>query len=174
MKYISISVPVKPHIKKYIHALYGQVIVVSFKTFIGINIYSLLENKNFNKSRQGKRFMKVKAHLFTEKLSIRISEDLLYRTGLVIPIEKSAVINNMYEQMLSENLYTFCEAYKMAKIERQQAIEDFCKRYKIDIDVDITFDALSKTEYRHRKSKGQYFNYHKKVWAYCPSHNSNK
>jgi hypothetical protein len=36
-------------------------------------------------------------------------------------------------------------------IEFKDALEDFCKRYNIEIEEDITFEALKKKEYRERK-----------------------
>ncbi len=155
MQYIPISIPVKTHIKKYIHALYGQVIVVNFKTFIGMNVYCLLQKKGTEK-QASKKDTQVRYALLNDKLRILVPKDLLYRTGIDIPQDKSVIINNMFEHQLSEHLFNFCEAYLYAGFERKQGIEDFCKKYGIDIDVDITMDALVKSEYRRRKRNENY------------------
>jgi hypothetical protein len=41
--------------------------------------------------------------------------------------------------------------FSLFDIEYKDAIEDFCKRFDIEIDEDITFEALKKKEYRARK-----------------------
>jgi len=150
MKYIPISIPVKPYIKKYIHAIYGQVIVVSFKTFVGMNVYCLLQKKGSEKQRF-KKDTQVRYNLLTDKIRLLVPKDLLYRAGIDIPEDKSVILNNMFENQLSEHLHNFCEAYQVVGRERKEAIEHFCIKYDIEIDVDITFDALSKSEYRRRK-----------------------
>lgn len=151
MKYIPISIPIKPYLKKYIHSLYGQVVVVSFKTFVGMNIYCLLERKG-NEKKDAKTANQLRYRTLTDKLTIILPKDLYYRVGHVIPEDKAIVINIMYEQYLSEHLSIFCDAYKKAGRQKKEAIEDFCARFNIDIDIDITMEALRKLGIR-RNSK---------------------
>lgn len=131
--------------------MYGKVIKVSFKTYIGMNVYCLLEKKGRIEKQSSKRDNQLRYDMLTDKLCILVPRYLLYSTGIHIPMAKVVVINNTYEQMFSEHLYNFCEAYRMAGFEQKKGIEDFCDKFDIDIDIDITYNGLRKTVYRRRK-----------------------
>jgi len=158
-QYIPISIPVKTYIKKYIHSLYGQVIVVNYKTFIGMNVYCLLQTKRAEKM-ESKKDTQVRYNMLTDKLRLLVPKDLLYRTGIDIPQDKSVIINNLFEIQLSEHLSNFCDAYQMVGLERRQGIEDFCKKFGIEIDTDISMDALVSAEYRRRQKRLKYLRKH--------------
>ena len=74
--------------------------------------------------------------------------------GLNIEVAKVLVINRYFGNQFEEDLYHFCQRNitpgRYAGYDR--ALDLFAKRYDIEFEEDITFEALKKMEYRYRKS----------------------
>lgn len=50
------------------------------------------------------------------------------------------------------DLFRFCYMMSLFGVSIEDALYEFCKVYDLEIDIDITFDALKQKEYRYRNS----------------------
>lgn len=146
-----ISIPTKPYLKKYLENLYGNKIIISPSNYLGITIISLLERgyfedqyKDFLKYRQFNKY-DVKIDLHLPKWYLKNSH---FGTGL--SKENVILINRHFEERFTEELCYFTKLMALSGIEMKNSIEWFCSFYNIEIDCDITSDAVKKKEYRKR------------------------
>lgn len=81
--------------------------------------------------------------------------------GHSINPDKIIAINRYFEDVFIDDLYRFClERTKGSSGWRpgiDAAIEEFARAFNIIIDTDISFDALKKAEYRHRKKQEEFY-----------------
>ena len=80
--------------------------------------------------------------------------------GYCMSTDKIVQINRFYEKLFYEKLFLFVQ-HKLDKNKRkmgvQDAINDYCDIYGIDIDTDISYDAMRKAEYRNRNNPNNIF-----------------
>lgn len=129
------------------HTLYGTPVFANNRTPLGCFINAALD-KNIYASRHDLQFSP------TDTLIVIINEWQFHRIGYDIPRDKAIHINRFLEASFDKDLYTYCQA-NIRQHSRYRgyalAIEAFAQLHDIDIDIDITFDALKKSEYRYRK-----------------------
>lgn len=97
---IVISIPVKPHVKKYLIKRYGDYHTITKKTFIGVFISGLL-NKKIDKQDYV-------THGF-EKFNFSISSDFFYKKGHSISIHHKKYIGRCFEMLFFEDFYLFVD-----------------------------------------------------------------
>jgi len=151
-RYFKIPIHVKPYVKKYIIAKYGDNIVISMKNPISIILYGFLQKNDIpikkNKDIIEKRFAEL-----SETFPLLIQRTNQYRYGLNISPENNLLINHFFEQQIYTGIFHQCDAYSKVKLPIITAVEDFCRIYDIEIDKDINMEATLKAEYRHRQAK---------------------
>jgi hypothetical protein len=86
---------------------------------------------------------------FDTKLNIHFSS---YQKEICLNEHSIISFNKFFEERFEEDLCKHCELAMIYKVEIKKSLEEFCWRHHIEIDRDITFDALKKKEYRHRES----------------------
>jgi hypothetical protein len=69
----------------------------------------------------------------------------------VAQVGNISYLNKHFEEKFEEELCRHCFLLNLFGIEIKEALEDFCKRQNIEIEEDITYEALKKKEYRERK-----------------------
>jgi DNA primase len=74
-----------------------------------------------------------------------------YQYKTEIPKCNIIYLNKHFEEKFEEELCRHCFLLNLFGIEIKEALENFCKRHNIEIEEDITFEALKKKEYRERK-----------------------
>lgn len=154
MRNIKISIPVKTYVRKYIEAKYPGEIRLGYTTQIGSYLFLCLEKQSSHWHKKNLNLLQKRYALLTDSIKVLLpaSGDTFYKTGFSIPISKSILINDFFEDKIIEEINFRCNTYERVGFSRNQAIEDFCDEYNIIIDVDITHGALKKAEYRYRKS----------------------
>ena len=149
----SITIPTKPYLKKYIESLYGKPVVFTQDNYFGMSLTGFLNRKFFvrhNESITHKRFDEFSAglQLYFPRWWITQSH-----FGTDLPKMNIIYLNKTFEERLEEDLSRHCIILDLIGIQIKDSIEDFCKMHCIEIDEDITMDALKKKEYRFRKNK---------------------
>ena len=173
MKTFAVTIPTKTYLAKYIHGRYGRPIFIDYSTLIGCTVMAFLDKKVPQDSPT--LFRDIRYASFVEKLEMVIpaSRVLNYSTGLHISKDKAIVMNRFFEAQFEEDLHRHCyQSVDPSLRERrykgrggcgyEKAITEFAERYGIELDVDITFECLKKSEYRFRK------NLEKRATAFVP------
>lgn len=149
--HFSISIPTKPYLKKYLHANYGDPAVFGFDDEFGPFIALALDKNVF--SDRNYQVIHKAFDKYTEQLTCFLPKSWIkhYRYGTGIAPKKVVALNKLLEKFFEKELAMYCKVHTKHKVERKTAIEDFCKDNGIDIEYDITFENLKKTEFRYRQ-----------------------
>lgn len=151
-----ITIPTKSYLRKYIHTRYGYPVQINNKTLIGVVILAILEKKKAY-YRGSRSAMQGVYSSYCDKVELSIPKSYITGNiyGLNVSTEKAIMVNRYFEQQFIEDLYNFCR-YNLTDSGKHPgydvSIYKFAERHKIEIDVDITFEALKKMEYRYRKN----------------------
>lgn len=153
MRNVKLSIPVKTYVRKYIEAKYPGHIKLGYRNTLGSYIYVCLEKEKSTWHKKKINLLQKRYELLKDSITVLLpsNENTFYKTGFSIPITKSILINDFFEDKIIEEINFRCNTYHRVGFSRNQAIEDFCEEYNIIIDVDITFAAFKKAEYRYRK-----------------------
>lgn len=148
-----IILPVKPHIRKYMHILYGYPVLIDQNKFIGSIIISLLQKKslptgiNMEYRKQRRMYLTAQVECFAT----------IYRyqdNGLNLTEDHILAINRLMENQFNDDLYRWMLHKSNPGDVRvkgyNKAMRSFMHYYCLEEDVDITFEALKKAEYRRR------------------------
>lgn len=151
LKY-SIKVPTKIYLRKYITAKYGNPFPLNYNSTLGTLIICLLDKTPFstgmNSSDKDVRlsYMNDAIECVSPAVSARYK-------SFELDNDKIIAVNRYMENEFTLELHKWCEDRKEKRVWRpgiDKAINSFADQYNIVVDVDITFDALKKAEYRHR------------------------
>ena len=132
--------------------------ILSVKNLMGIVVYAFLEKEKINNySKKNKFYTSIRYSNLNDSIKVLVPkmEVYKYRQGLSISKEKLIIINNLFEKKMNEDIYTWCRRYRQVGISNRIAIEDFATEHNIDLDDDITYDALRKSVYRLMKRMKQ-------------------
>jgi hypothetical protein len=150
--YFIIKLPTKAYLKKYLQTLYGTLVSFSTRDYFGMSIASALENPLRIQHRPC--ITKIRFDTFDTILDIKAPRWWLekYQFGHVLNEHQVITINKLFETKFEDDLYNFCTQLSFVGVETKIAILQFCDRFNIEIDVDVTYEALKKKEYRFRKN----------------------
>ena len=152
VKQFSVLIPTSVHIKKFLHKEYGNPIKIDCYTLMGIVIISLLEKQSFHVAMH-EVDKKKKFSNYIVEVVCKAPLSMMKDYGHCMSIDKVVQINRFYEKLFYEKLFLFVQ-HKLDKNKRkmgvQDAINEYCDIYGIDIDTDISYDAMKKAEYRNR------------------------
>ncbi|MGN6804053.1 MAG: hypothetical protein ACTHJN_19295 [Ginsengibacter sp.] len=151
MRYTKLTIPVTTPVRKYIESKNPSPIKLISTNTIGSIIYSILENYN---STQNKKVLNTRVQLLTDRVTMLLprNDHVLYSKGIQLKPERLLSINNFFERMIWEELFSLCAIYRIVGFSQRQAIEDFAFRNNIIIGKDITYDALKQAIFRNRKN----------------------
>lgn len=149
--YFTLKILTKPYLKKYIHSLYGRTVIFSSANQFGTIILALLDKPSTIRERKEK--IKMKLDEYNVELLIFCPIWFIKKNmyGFDISDNHMISLNKYIEQRFTEDLFKFCYIMNKCGISLEEAMEEFCKCHNIEIDDDITMDALKKKEYRYRK-----------------------
>jgi len=97
---ISISIPVKKHVKKYLIKKYGATHTISKKTFLGLLVLELISDKVEPMDRQ---FLEI------EKYEMQIPELYFNKKGFYIDKNKKRLLGICLEKLFLEDFYSFVD-----------------------------------------------------------------
>lgn len=148
--YFTVSIPVKPYIKKYITSMHGETILLHQGTNLGFLMLNVLSSRL--ESKQARGYIDKWAGRYTEKMVFRIPYHFFSITKKEVSPLTVVLVNRGFENDFEWHLCTWVEIQRRAGMETKKAIEAFCDHYGIELEVDISFDAIKKQEYRARKN----------------------
>ncbi len=153
----SIQIPTKPYLKKYLQSLYGNPVVFYAKNYFGVTVLSLMQRKFF--FRQNETFVHKAFDRYTQQLDIEFPYWWMKQSHFPqdIPVQNILILNKLFEERFEEDLYSYVLFSAASGAEIKAAMESFCMIYNIEIPEDISYDALKKKEFRHRKEKSKNF-----------------
>lgn len=153
--YFSITLKTKPYLKKYLHALYGDPLIFTLDNFFGMSVAGLLENP-IDPQRK-KQDLRLRCDRFGTDLLLYCPLNFIRKSryGTDICEKQTISINKLFEERFEEDVFRYCHTLKLVGVEIKDALEEFCRIYNIEIDVDITYEAIKKKEFRYRKNLEQ-------------------
>lgn len=152
MQFYSIHLPVKTYVRKYLETIYGNPVIIDGRSEFSDVILAKLSSSLH--SFLSPTDLELRLNRFTDKVCIKIPIHYWYKLNNTIDQHNIVRLNRYFENRFEQDFcYAVSLAVSMAKQERKTAIENFADRHAIDVEVDITFDALKKMEYRFRKAK---------------------
>lgn len=157
-KHFLVTIPTKPYLKKYLLTKYGDPLLFTREHFFGMVVMAMAEHRGIyekhNEEISFRRFDK-----FTTPIQIRFPRWILERSDYGSTIKRANIImiNKLFEERFDEDLCFFSAVMQAAGLELKEAREEFCRLHNIEIEIDITDEALKKKEYRHRNNEEKKF-----------------
>lgn len=151
--YFTVTLPTKAYLKKYIEVLYGSPVVFNTNSFLGKVIALALDKSVYpevNRTIIYKSFDRYDKMLHISLPRVWLEK---YYYGTDIHPKKAVYINKLIEDKFNEELFQYCQLLDILNIERKDALLDFCLKYNLEIDEDITFETIKKMEFRFRQKK---------------------
>ncbi|MEP7375516.1 MAG: hypothetical protein ABI675_19380 [Chitinophagaceae bacterium] len=155
----TIKVPTKIYLRKYVTAKYGHPLPLNYNSTLGTLIICLLDKSPFS-INMNKEKKDVRLSYMNDVIECTAAATQMRYKNYSLDDDKIIAINRFIENEFVDELYGWC----VDKIEKRlwrpgidKAINSFADNYGIVVDIDITFDALKKAEYRHRKRKEKIF-----------------
>jgi hypothetical protein len=149
----SVKVPTKAYLRKYVYARYGHPLKLNYTTTIGTMILCLVSKEyfdiNMNTIKKDVRL----SHMNDEIELVAPLGTMKYKGHSITP-DKIIAINRYFENSFVEELYNYCRDNIEKRAWRpgiNKAINSFCDQYGIEVEEDISFEALKKAESRYRK-----------------------
>lgn len=132
--------------------MYGSDLRFTTENLFGITVAAFLEKPlEFHKTKEE---LRCRTDRYTEPMTIQLHKSFLSKRrsyGFDISDASTISFNKLFETRFNEDLLRWCELGVIYKVEYKKNIEDFCMRHKIELEYDITFEAIKKKEYRFRK-----------------------
>jgi len=175
-KYLSIKVPTRTYLKKFTHYKLGNDFFSEGPHHIQKYLSAILQKNSYNYNFNQLNYQ------FNDTLVVFLTKSQFLKNGYGIPPGKVMDLNNYIETLFDEELYNFCkdflkyqdvakkavfafmetyqikvQARQVRKLQREPtlkyALEAFADKLSIEIEKDISFEALKKMEYRFRTKK---------------------
>jgi midasin (ATPase involved in ribosome maturation) len=149
----SIIVPTKTYLRKYVYAEHGFPLNINYTTTLGTLILCMLEKEVFTvKMSEPKKEMRIQ--FMNDHLEFSASLNTMHYKGSGLSKEKVIAINRYIENSFVEDLHRYCK-YHIRETNWRPGIKDaiyaFAESYGIDVETDISFEALKKAEFRYKK-----------------------
>ncbi|MDH7463991.1 hypothetical protein QEG73_22000 [Chitinophagaceae bacterium 26-R-25] len=150
VKYYTINIPTKPYLKKYLVAKYGSPVELNYNTLLGSSVLLALSKTIPSDTSDFKKDIRYRS--FSELVWFKIPKSQVnsYRHGLNISRTHIIALNRYFELEFEEYMFNFCnfEMMKRNLPTRKKALELFAENIGLEIEEDITFECLKKTDYR--------------------------
>lgn len=149
------TLPVKPHIRKFIHVLYGYPFKIDNKNQLGIILQTLLEKRSYvdsglNAVTRKKRLKQLTATVECFAALYRLKEEEFVH----VPEHQVIMVNRLLEKEFERELYVYVKN-NVGPSGRypgyMEAYRGFMEEYHICEEIDMQLDTLKKIEYRHRQ-----------------------
>lgn len=157
-KLYTVTLPVKPYIKKYVETIEGTPINFKGSSMLCKIVRAYMENKNSTGLSLSAK--KAALSLRTTKVEIVVPIARMHVIGTALSDDGILQINAFLQDCFDNAVVHFVKEYvkKEGRYKGyKEAIETFARIYNIEIETDITFDGLQKMEYRSRKKEENYF-----------------
>jgi hypothetical protein len=139
--YISISIPVKPHVKKYIEVKYGETHTLTTKSFLGLLLFNVLDKNAPVLDHDFKNF--------GDQYEIKISRQYLYENGYNVSTVKRKFLSVCLEKLFVEEFYQFVDIHVSSiRLSAAQSIRLFLEKYNLT-ENEINYETMYKKYQRY-------------------------
>lgn len=145
----TVFLPCRPYIRKYVAAKFGYPVPAYNKSTIGNFLQICLEKERYTERAYTDSFIHQN---FTAALCIQVSAFVWVNYGFDFSTAKIVEINQFLKAMFFEHLHDWVEARNLPGTDRRYLIEEFAEMHGIELEEDISLDALVKKEYRIRRA----------------------
>jgi len=144
---ISIQIPVKAHVYKYLTRQFGPDMTLSRSNSVGLLLMHLLKRNSNDKQYD------YVTKSYENSYTVLIPKPFVFNRGIRYLSTYSAMqLNNFVDDLIKEQFFTFMELQLSAGMIRRDAIYKFRERYGFGED-ELAFDTLKKAFYRHERSR---------------------
>jgi hypothetical protein len=153
----TVIVPTKTYLRKYLHAQYGNPIKLDYLTTLGNLVLCLLDNKTFT-INVSEKYKEQRIQYMNDEVHFTAPISTMYWKGFTLSKDKIIAVNRFIENDFVRELSFYCKSNLKNRAWRpgiKEAIYSFCQEHQIEMDEDVTFDALQKSEFRYRKREEQ-------------------
>ncbi len=158
-KHYSVLIPTSSHLKKFLSVEYGNPVKLDNGSLLGVVVISLLSKDGFHVALKPKEKSQ-QMQGYNVSVSCSAPMSMMKDYGHSLSMDKVIQLNRFYEKLFYEKLFLFVQ-HRLNKSKRkmgvQDAIVEFCDYYDIELDNEISYDALKKAEYRYRKNQNKIF-----------------
>lgn len=142
--------PSKTHIKKFITSTHGDPIKLDLKTDIGFVILNTLASRLDGKMSRGN--IDLWQNRYIDKIIFKIPFHYLSITKRELTPATFILLNRYFENQFEKELTRFIDKSLSAGSTIKKGIENFMDQYGIDLEHDISYEAVKKAEWRNRKN----------------------
>lgn len=140
---ITITIPVKISVKKYLIKRYGLVHTISKKSFFGLLVLELLNNKVESPERDFLGF---------EKYELKIPEYYFNIKGFSINRNKAKFLGNCLEKLFFEDFHAFVDLELMKGANAMKSIKLFLAVYEIQ-ESEMKLESMYRNYQRYSKEQ---------------------
>lgn len=144
------TVPTKTYIRKYFTALYGTPVPLSHANDFGDTILTKMICRPL--SQVNKRVLNLSGNDYNDAIRFQLPADFFYRLETEITEQQVYNINRYLENCFKTDMLMVVCCAAFFGVEIRTTIEQFVKRYNIELEEDITYESLQKSYYRFRKN----------------------
>lgn len=142
---VTVHIPCKVHIKKYLTARYGESHTMSKRSLIGTLLFHILDKETPR--------AQVELADYKCKYDILIPQYYFNSRGHSIGWKKKHYLSVCFEKIFYEDMLLFIELAKSEmKVKPIDAIRSFLKKYNIT-ENDVNFDSIYRQYQREKKTK---------------------
>jgi len=142
---VTISIPVKPYIKTFLHGRFGDPVDMNCHSYIGKHFHLLLRNQTAHKDKY------IRLTGYTQRVIIRTSEDVFFRHGHLLTSSSVAAFNSFLEDIIKEQMCMYIDARRSDKAANsKQAYEEFMDKFGFN-DGSFAYEAIKKAYERYRR-----------------------
>jgi hypothetical protein len=144
---ITIKIPVKKYVRKYLIREYGCFFMVARKDHVGLMLWMLLKKGFQDKSYESM------TKQYTETYEVKASENMIYKKGVRYLSDYATVQFNIFiEHLIHDELHKFVDNELSNGVQQVDAIRNFITKYDL-VDTELDYQNLRKSCQRYRKKK---------------------
>lgn len=156
MNHFKFILPVKTYIRKYIESSYGDPTIINLSTDVGFVVLNTLASRMENKL--GKGNIDLFQNRFVDKVIFRIPFHYFSLTKKEVSPHTVVLLNRYFENKFDHDMNVFISNSNVPYgTQIKTGIEKFLAIHNIEMDVDVTYEALSKSLYRYSKNLSKKF-----------------
>ena len=159
-KYHTVSLPVKPHIKKYVETVEGGAINFSGKSMLCTIIRAFMQNNNSTglSARQKASALSLR----TASVDVLVHPKCVYTIGNSVRLTPDCIlhINAYLQDAFERDFKKYIDRYIVREGRYKgykDAIYAFADAFNIVLEEDISYDGLKQLDFRIRKKEENFF-----------------
>lgn len=142
--YITVKIPVKPHVKKYIAARYGETHTFSKRSLLGMLLFQVLD-KNVERPDHSRDKL-------TDHYCIQIPEFYSKSKGFNVGYKRAHYLGVCFERLFMEDLFQSVQILHDKGFSVADSIRSFLKQFKIT-ENELNYDSIYRQFQREKKYK---------------------